>query len=127
NFVFGNCHVFRSGFLPFRPPPQRIRWAGGRTNPPQRLNGIIVLFLLPVWFRALPSLQYVVQLAQSFSQHFYFFSGAVHNGGSHIVAVASIDDHIDQVFVLFIDQFRVGAVLDHIIVVLDGGGQDRLP
>src|SRR5690606_25477480 len=68
----------------------------------------------------------IFQIPQSLPNHFYLISCAIEDSRSHILPIASIDDKIDQVLVLFENQLRICAILDHLIFVPDGCGENRL-
>lgn len=51
---------------------------------------------------------------------------AVHNRGCFESAVAAINYNIYRILILLVDQFGVGGVFDHVVIVVDGHGEDRV-
>ena len=49
-------------------------------------------------------------------------AGAVEHSGWHVVAVATVNDDVHLTVVFLVDEFGVGGVLNHFVVVFHGSG-----
>jgi hypothetical protein len=66
------------------------------------------------------------QVAFAFTHYNRNFFGAVDYGGGEVAAMTCIDHDIDELMVLFVDQFGIGRIFDDLILVMNGGGHDGI-
>ena len=63
-------------------------------------------------------LQVLVDVTQPFADDLEIIIGAVDNGRGYISTIASIDHKVHIVLIFFKDQFRIGTILQDLVIVL---------
>ena len=63
-------------------------------------------------------------VALAFTHDLDVAAGAIHHRGGRVVAVAAVNDDVHLAVVFLVDELGVGGVLDHLVIVFHGSGED---